>query len=141
MRRQHYAGRDLRRAVTIEDLRRIAHRRLPRSSCEYLEGGAEDEVSLKRNRDVFERIVWQPRSLVGVAMPDPAVTLFGKRANLPIVIAPTGFNGLLWPQGDWRLRGPRRLPGSPSRSARCRTARSRRWRERRLGTTGFSFIR
>jgi (S)-mandelate dehydrogenase len=56
MRRRHYAGRSLGRAITIEDLRRIAHRRLPRSSCEYLEGGAEDEASLKRNRDVFEHI-------------------------------------------------------------------------------------
>jgi (S)-mandelate dehydrogenase len=113
MRRRHYAGRDLRRAVTIEDLRRIAHRRLPRSSCEYLEGGAEDEVSLKRNRDVFERIVWQPRSLVGVAMPDPAVSLFGKRANLPIVIAPTGFNGLLWPNGDVALARAAATAGVP----------------------------
>jgi (S)-mandelate dehydrogenase len=95
----------LRRAVTIEDLRRIAHRRLPRSSCEYLEGGAEDELALKRNRDVFERIAWVPRSLVGIAMPDPAVSLFGKRANLPIVIAPTGFNGCCGRTGTWRLRG------------------------------------
>lgn len=113
MRRQHYAGRDLRRAVTIEDLRRMAHRQLPRSSCEYLEGGAEDELTLKRNRDVFERIAWMPRSLVGVAMPDPAVTLFGRRANLPIVIAPTGFNGLLWPQGDVALARAAAAAGVP----------------------------
>jgi (S)-mandelate dehydrogenase len=113
MRRRHYTGRDLRRAITIEDLRRIAHRRLPRSGCEYLEGGAEDEVSLKRNRNVFDRIAWQPRSLVGVAMPDPAVSLFGKRANLPIVIAPTGFNGLLWPQGDIALARAAATAGVP----------------------------
>jgi (S)-mandelate dehydrogenase len=113
MRRQHYAGRDLRRAITIEDLRRIAHRRLPRSSCEYVEGGAEDEVSLRRNRDVFERIVWQPRTLIGVAMPDLAVTLFGKRANMPVVIAPTAFNGLLWPQGDLALARAAAVAGIP----------------------------
>ena len=113
MSRKHYAGGDLRRAVTIEDLRRIAHRRLPRSSCEYLEGGAEDELTLKRNRDVFERIAWVPRSLVGIAMPDPAVSLFGKRANLPIVIAPTGFNGLLWPQGDIALARAAATAGVP----------------------------
>jgi (S)-mandelate dehydrogenase len=113
MRRRHYAGRDLRRAITIEDLRRIAHRRLPRSSCEYLEGGAEDEVSLRRNRDVFERIVWLPRTLVGVAMPDLAVSLFGKRANMPVVIAPTGFNGLLWPQGDLALARAAATAGIP----------------------------
>ena len=66
MRRRHYRARSPARALTIEDLRRVAHRRLPRSSCEYLEGGAEDEASLKRNRDVFEQIAWVPRTLVGV---------------------------------------------------------------------------
>jgi (S)-mandelate dehydrogenase len=113
MSRKHYVGRDLKRAVTIEDLRRMAHRRLPRSSCEYLEGGAEDEVSLKRNRDVFERIVWIPRTLVGVAMPDTAVSIFGRRANLPVVIAPTGFNGLLWPRGDVALARAAATAGVP----------------------------
>jgi (S)-mandelate dehydrogenase len=103
MRRVHYAGGDLARALTIEDLRRMAHRRLPRSSCEYLEGGAEDEVSLRRNRDVFERIAWLPRTLVGAGVPELAISLFGRRANLPVVIAPTAFNGLLWPQGDVAL--------------------------------------
>jgi (S)-mandelate dehydrogenase len=113
MRRRHYAGRDLLRALTIEDLRRIARRRLPRSGCEYLEGGAEDELSLKRNRDVFERIAWVPRTLVGVAMPDLAVPLFGKRANMPVAIAPTGFNGLLWPQGDVALARAAATSGIP----------------------------
>ena len=113
MRREHYAGRDLLRALTIEDLRRIARRRLPRSGCEYLEGGAEDELSLKRNRDVFERIAWAPRTLVGVAMPDLAVPLFGKRANMPVAIAPTGFNGLLWPQGDVALARAAATSGIP----------------------------
>jgi (S)-mandelate dehydrogenase len=113
MRREHYAGRDLLRALTIEDLRRIARRRLPRSGCEYLEGGAEDELSLKRNRDVFERIAWVPRTLVGVAMPDLAVPLFGKRANMPVAIAPTGFNGLLWPQGDVALARAAATSGIP----------------------------
>ncbi|MFO1395253.1 MAG: alpha-hydroxy-acid oxidizing protein, partial [Steroidobacteraceae bacterium] len=65
MTRRHYAGRDLRRAVTIEDLRRMARRRLPTFSFEYVEGGAEDELTLRRNRAVFERITWTPRALVG----------------------------------------------------------------------------
>jgi (S)-mandelate dehydrogenase len=113
MSRRHYGGRDLRRAISIEDLRRIAQRRLPRSSYEYLEGGAEDELSLKRNREVFERIAWVPRSLVGVAMPELAVNLLGKRANIPVVIAPTGFNGLLWPQGDLALARAAASAGIP----------------------------
>jgi len=101
--RAHYSGRDLRRVITIEDLRRIARRRLPNFSFEYLEGGAEDEIALRRNRDVFERIAWQPRTLAGVGNPDLATEVLGETWHLPLVIAPTGFNGMLWPQGDLAL--------------------------------------
>ena len=66
MKREYYAGRDLRRAANIEDLRRMARRRLPNFSFEYVEGGAEDEATLRRNRDVFEKIAWLPRALVGI---------------------------------------------------------------------------
>jgi (S)-mandelate dehydrogenase len=65
-----------------------------------VEGGAEDEVALRRNRDVFERITWLPRTLAGVGAPDLSTEILGEACHLPLVIAPTGFNGLLWPQGD-----------------------------------------
>jgi len=103
VRRAHYAGRDLGRAVTIEDLRCIARRRLPNFSFEYLEGGAEDETALRRNRDVFERIAWLPRTLASVGTPDLSAEILGEACQLPLVIAPTGFNGMLWPQGDLEL--------------------------------------
>ena len=95
MKRAHYAGRDFHRAVNIEDLRRIARRRLPNFSFEYVEGGAEDELALRRNRDVFERITWVPRTLASVGTPDLATEILGDSCHLPLVIAPTGFNGLL----------------------------------------------
>jgi (S)-mandelate dehydrogenase len=113
MRREHYAGRDFRRAISIEDLRRIARRRLPAFSFEYVEGGAEDEVALRRNRDVFERITWQPRTLAGVGAPDLTTEIFGSTCHLPLVIAPTGFNGLLWPQGDLALARASASAGIP----------------------------
>ena len=103
MKRAHYAGRDFRRAITIEDLRRIARRQLPNFGYEYVEGGAEDELSLKRNRDVFERIAWLPRTLAGVGAPDLSTEILGETCHLPIIIAPTGFNGLIWPEGDLAL--------------------------------------
>lgn len=103
MKREHYGGRDFRRAVNIEDLRRIAQRRLPNFSFEYVEGGAEDEVTLRRNRSVFERITWSPRALVGTGPPDLSTGLFGQTIQMPVVIAPTGFNGLLWKDGDVAL--------------------------------------
>lgn len=103
MRRRHYSGRHLGKAVNLEDLRQMARRRLPDFSYEYVEGGAEDEVSLKRNRDVFDRIAWLPRTLAGVGSPDLSTRIFGQVCHLPLVIAPTGFNGLLWPKGDLAL--------------------------------------
>lgn len=103
MRRTYYGGRDFRRAITIEELRRIARRRLPNFTFEYVEGGAEDELALKRNRDVFERITWVPRTLAGVGTPELGTEILGETCHLPLVIAPTGFNGMLWPQGDLML--------------------------------------
>jgi (S)-mandelate dehydrogenase len=103
VKRGHYTGRDFRRAITIEDLRRIARRRLPNFNFEYVEGGAEDESTLRRNREVFEKVAWLPRALVGAGPPDLGTEIFGRAAHMPIVIAPTGFNGLLWPQGDIAL--------------------------------------
>ena len=103
MKRARYRGRDFRRAITIEDLRVIARRRVPNFTFEYVEGGAEDEVALRRNRDVFERIAWLPRTLAGVGTPDLATEILGEPCHLPLVIAPTGFNGMLWPQGDLAL--------------------------------------
>jgi len=103
MSRSRYRGRDFRRALTIEDLRLVAQRRLPNFSFEYVEGGAEDEVALRRNRDVFERIAWLPRTLAGVGTPELSTEVLGETCHLPLIVAPTGFNGLLWPQGDLAL--------------------------------------
>jgi len=113
MRRTRYSGNDFRRAITIEDLRRVARRRLPNFIFEYVEGGAEDEVTLKRNRDVFERIAWLPRALVGMWPPDLRTELFGRQLGLPLVIAPTGFNGMLWRQGDIALASAAAAAGIP----------------------------
>lgn len=126
MKRGHYTGRDFRRAITIEDLRRIARRRLPNFSYEYVEGGAEDESTLRRNRDVFERIAWLPRALVGAGPPDLGTEIFGRPVNMPVVVAPTGFNGLLWPQGDIALARAAAAAGVPftlSTASNCAVGR------------------
>ena len=81
---------DLTRAVNIADLRRLAQRRLPRAIFDFFDGGAEDEVTLRENRAAFERIRLLPKVLVNVAEVDTAVTLFDRKANLPLAIAPTG---------------------------------------------------
>src|SRR2546428_8116092 len=83
-------SQDLQRAVSIEDLRRLAQRRLPRAIFDFFDGGAEDEVTLRENRAAFERVQLLPRVLVDVAQVDTRVKLFGAESKLPLAIAPAG---------------------------------------------------
>jgi (S)-mandelate dehydrogenase len=102
-RRRFYAGRDLQRAVSIADLRAMTHRRVPRFALEYLEGGAEDEASLERDRSAYARWRFMPRQLVDVSGRTLETTLLGRRAAAPLVIAPTGLNGLFLREADLAL--------------------------------------
>jgi len=90
----------LRDAHSIEDLRRLARRRLPRGVFDFFDGGAEDETTLRANREGFERIRLRPRLLVDVQQPDLSTTILGTRAAAPIVVAPTGAIGAGWPNAD-----------------------------------------
>src|SRR5438046_7733758 len=81
---------DLTHVVSIEDLRQLARRRLPRAIFDFFDGGAEDEVTLRENRAAFERVRLLPRVLVDVAQVDTRVKLFGVESKLPLAIAPTG---------------------------------------------------
>ena len=81
-------------ACNIEDLRQLALRRLPRVAWDYLERGAEDDVTATANRAAFERIHFEPRTLVDVSARTLRHTLFGKTYAAPFGIAPTGAAGL-----------------------------------------------
>src|SRR3954467_8954819 len=81
---------DLSYAVSIEDLRQIARRRLPRAIFDFFDGGAEDEVTLRENRAAFERVRLLPKVLVDVAQVDMTTDLLGMKSTLPLAIAPTG---------------------------------------------------
>jgi (S)-mandelate dehydrogenase len=103
MKRRRYQGMDVQRALNIEDLRQIARRRTPNFAFEYVEGGAEEEVTLKRNRSVFDDIALIPRTLVDVSARSLGIQLFGQESALPFLIGPTGFNGFLTHEGDVQL--------------------------------------
>ena len=87
-------------AVNIEDLRRLALRRLPRGVFNYIDGGAEDEVTLRANSDAFRRWNFAPRVLADVSQVDTGVTLLGRRLPFPLVLAPTGFARMADPEGE-----------------------------------------
>ena len=88
------------RAYSIESLRAVAERRLPRMLFDFVDGGAEDEVSLGRNREAFGRIELRPRVLAGAGAPDLSVEVLGERLSLPVMISPTGSSGMLWPEAE-----------------------------------------
>ena len=113
MKRRYYAGRNFRRAMDIDELRLIAERRAPRLAFEYLDGGAENETTLRRNREVFNRIQFSPRTLVNVSGRNQAVEIFGQQIKSPFLIAPTGFNGMLKRDGDLALASAAKDTGIP----------------------------
>jgi L-lactate dehydrogenase (cytochrome) len=92
--------RRLARAYTIEDLRTAARRRVPRSVFDYVDGAAEQEISLRRARSAFERVEFHPRVLRNVARIDTSAQVLGAPATLPLVLAPTGFTRMMNHEGE-----------------------------------------
>jgi L-lactate dehydrogenase (cytochrome) len=92
--------RRLARAASIDDLRKIARRRLPRGVFDYIDGGAEDERTLRANCDAYSRVTFRPRVLRDVGAVDPSTTLLGRTLPLPLVLAPTGFTRIADPEGE-----------------------------------------
>src|SRR5881394_2677958 len=81
---------DLARAVNIEDLRVMARRRVPRAIFDFFDGGAEDETTLRDNCAAFQRVRLLPKVLANVAKISTETEVLGKKASLPLAIAPTG---------------------------------------------------
>jgi (S)-mandelate dehydrogenase len=101
--RRGFAGRNHARALNIADLREIARRRVPGFVFEYVEGGAEDEATLRHNREAFAALRFVPQTLIDTRGRSLQAPLFGRPATAPFVIAPTGLNGMLHPGGDVAL--------------------------------------
>ncbi len=93
-------ARRLRRAASIQDLRAIARRRLPGGVFDYIDGGAEDEVTLAANVAAYRSTEFRPRVLRPVGDLDPSTTLLGKTLPFPLVLAPTGFGRIAHPDGE-----------------------------------------
>lgn len=88
------------RAANIADLRRLADRRAPRAVFDYVDGAAEEELSLRRARRAFRAVEFQPRVLRDVADVDTSRTILGRRSSQPFVLAPTGFTRMMHAAGE-----------------------------------------
>src|SRR4029077_13997313 len=89
--------------VNIDDLRKLAKRRLPKIAYDFIEGGTDDEVGLVTNEQAFRKARIVPRYLVDVTSRDQSTTLFGRTYSSPIGIAPTGLAGLFRRGADLML--------------------------------------
>lgn len=92
--------RRLAKSATIEDLRRIARKRLPRGVFDYIDGGAEDELTMTANSAAYRRLTFSPRVLRDVSQVDISSSLLGRRLAYPLVLAPTGFTRIADPEGE-----------------------------------------
>ena len=102
-RRSYYAGSRLDRVQAIADLRARTHRLMPRIALEYLEGGAGEEGTLLREREAFAEWRFMPHTLVDESHRGVAVDILGRLASMPLVVAPTGLNGIFMRHADLAL--------------------------------------
>ena len=91
--------------LNIEDLRRAAKRRLPRVVFDYIDGGAEDELTLRANRHAFEAVTFRPRCAVATPACDLRVTVLGTSLSMPLILAPVGSGRLMYPRGEEAASG------------------------------------
>src|SRR5689334_10341278 len=86
--------------VCIEDFRPLARRRLPRAVFDYLDGGAEGEVTLRENCRAFQDVSFRPRHCIPVPCCDLRTRVLDLDLALPILLAPVGYSRLMHPGGE-----------------------------------------
>src|SRR5215204_3031505 len=86
--------------VNIDDFRKAARKRLPRALFDYIDGGSDDERTLRANQADFARYTFRPRVLVDVGERDQKTTVLGQTISSPLILAPTGFTGVFWPNAE-----------------------------------------
>ena len=90
----------LKDCYNFEDFRKLAKKRLPSPIFHYIDGGADDETTLKRNTNSFDDCDLVPNILRSVGEPDLSTTVFGRKIDMPIFLSPTAMQSLYHPDGD-----------------------------------------
>ena len=86
--------------INVDDLRAIAQRKLPRVVFDYVDGGAEGEVTMRENRRAFDEILFRPRGAAAVPPPDLRTTILGDELCMPLLLGPCGFIRMVHPEGE-----------------------------------------
>lgn len=92
-------------AINIEDLRQAARRRLPRVVFDYVDGGADSEVTLRENCRAFEQVTFRPRQAVATEACDLRVRVLGQELSFPAMLAPVGYSRMFHPGGEVAAAG------------------------------------
>ncbi len=100
-------------AVNIDDLRKVAKRRLPKAVYEYVAGGSYRELTVARNRADLDRLAFAPNNMVDVRQQNTATTMLGDPAAFPLALAPVGMVGLTWPDGELHAARAAEAAGVP----------------------------
>jgi len=98
--RRSTGNRALDRCHDIAALRAAARRRLPRAVFDYIDGGADEELTLAGNREAFHRVRFRPRALQDVSAPSLSTRLLGTELPAPIALAPTGYTRMIHPDAE-----------------------------------------
>ena len=88
------------KVVNVKDLRRLARARLPDAVFDYLDGAADDEVTLLDSEKAFHEVLFKPRFSVAMPSSDLSVTVLGHKLDLPFLLAPIGYSRLMHPRGE-----------------------------------------
>ncbi len=93
-------GRRLAACVNVDDVRQMAKRRLPRAVFDYVDGGADEEITQRENRAAFQALRFSPRVLNDVADVDIAAHVLGRWHDAPLGLCPTGYTRMMHPVGE-----------------------------------------
>ena len=91
---------DLSKITEIEDLRRVAQRKVPRMFYDYVDSGSWTQTTYRNNETDFDRIKLRQRVLVDMEGRSLATQMIGQDVHMPVAIAPTGFTGMMWADGE-----------------------------------------
>lgn len=92
--------KDLSKMTHIEDLRRVAERKVPRMFYDYVDSGSWTQTTYYNNETDFDRIKLRQKVLRNMDGRSLATTMIGQPVTMPVAIAPTGFTGMMWADGE-----------------------------------------
>lgn len=124
------------RVVNIADLRRVAERRVPRAVFDYLDGGAEGEITLRENCRAFEDILFRPRQAVAMDTCDLRTIVLGNEISFPAMLAPVGYSRLMHPEGEVAAA---RAAGEAGTGYILSTISGHKLEDVKAGTKGFAW--